>query len=304
MTRFLLCRPVGGLNDILCEIEKCWRYAERHGRILVVDTLGSGLVDHFDRSFERRSREAPVLLRASPAFIERLAGLSVLPSVLGDGRLLAYETRWRRFHCIEAASGTPLTFDFSVDHDADLLVHQQSSGSLLSLDCLARLRFRDEVARAIRKRLPVRPNGYDAIHVRNTDMRTNYRRLFRRLRKALAGKDVLIASDDAASIAFAKAYFTDSNVFTVSDIPDTGGVRLHRNAALDRPATNLDSFVDLLAMAGAKSLHFERHETWNRWLGLFSERPVSGFAKLAEALHKRPDLVESLLLHAPREGGG
>ncbi len=302
MTRSLLCRPVGGLNDILCEIERCWRYAERFGRILVVDTLGSGLVDHFDRSFEPRSAEAPVLFHASADVIERLAGLSVLPAVLG-GRLRAYETRWQGTECLDAASGVPLTFDFERDHDADLLVHQQSAGGLLSLDCLGRLRFREDVAKEIRRRLPIRPNGYAAIHVRNTDMRTNYRPLFRRLRRELAGKDVLIASDNASVIAFARTYFTASTIFTVSDIPDTGGARLHRNAALDRPATNLDSFVDLLALAGAETLHFERHERWNRWLGLLAKRPVSGFSQLAEGLQQRPDLVESLLLHAPRAGG-
>ena len=34
----VLCRPEGGFNDILCQIELCWRYADAHERVLVVDT--------------------------------------------------------------------------------------------------------------------------------------------------------------------------------------------------------------------------------------------------------------------------
>jgi hypothetical protein len=50
--RFVLCMPAGGLNDVLCQIEKCWRYAERHGRKLVIDTAKTGLLDSFDQYFK------------------------------------------------------------------------------------------------------------------------------------------------------------------------------------------------------------------------------------------------------------
>src|SRR5947209_3468047 len=36
--RLLLCRPQGGLNDMLCQIEKCCQYADRVGRTVIVDT--------------------------------------------------------------------------------------------------------------------------------------------------------------------------------------------------------------------------------------------------------------------------
>ena len=303
MTRVLLCRPVGGLNDILCEIETCWRYAEAHGRILIVDTLNSGLVDHFGRYFERRSPEANVLLHTSSELIARLARLTILPAAM-TGRLTAYDIRWQGSDCLDAATGTRLSFDFSVDHDSAVLLHQQSAGSLLSLDCLSRLRLTDDAAREVSARLAGRPASYVAIQVRNTDMKTNYRRLFRRLRREVAGRDLLICSDDFACIAFARRTFTKSRVFTVSDIPDTGGVRLHRNKTLDRRKTNIDALVDLIAMAGAETLHFNRNALWNRLFGRFRPRPVSGYAKLAEALGNRPDLVEGLLFHVrPRQGG-
>ena len=36
--RLLICRPLGGLNDLLCQIERACRYGERFGREVVVDT--------------------------------------------------------------------------------------------------------------------------------------------------------------------------------------------------------------------------------------------------------------------------
>ena len=50
--KYVLCRPRGGLNDMLCEIEKCRMYAQQHGRKLLIDTAFSGFKDHFWRYFE------------------------------------------------------------------------------------------------------------------------------------------------------------------------------------------------------------------------------------------------------------
>lgn len=52
--RLLLCRPLGGLNDILCQIESCCRYAERFGRTVVVETdfhCTKSFRDDFSRYF-------------------------------------------------------------------------------------------------------------------------------------------------------------------------------------------------------------------------------------------------------------
>ncbi|MEY3069700.1 MAG: hypothetical protein RLZZ456_1399 [Pseudomonadota bacterium] len=45
--RYLLCRPEGGFNDMLCQIELCWHYAEANGRTLIVDSAVTGFGDDF-----------------------------------------------------------------------------------------------------------------------------------------------------------------------------------------------------------------------------------------------------------------
>ena len=36
--KYLLCRPCGGLNDILCQIGGCYNYCAKYNRILLIDT--------------------------------------------------------------------------------------------------------------------------------------------------------------------------------------------------------------------------------------------------------------------------
>ncbi len=52
--RFLVCRPRGGFNDTLTQIEKTRRYAIEYGRTLVLDTTRSGLGCRLDRLFHVR----------------------------------------------------------------------------------------------------------------------------------------------------------------------------------------------------------------------------------------------------------
>ncbi|MDR2151865.1 MAG: hypothetical protein LBO72_03505 [Helicobacteraceae bacterium] len=49
--KFILCFPTGGLNDILCAINKYVNYAMRHNRIVYIDGSKSGFQDDFDRYF-------------------------------------------------------------------------------------------------------------------------------------------------------------------------------------------------------------------------------------------------------------
>jgi hypothetical protein len=51
--KYLLCRPLGGLNDILCQINYCYNYCIKFNRILLIDT--SFLYEHnsFSCSFDK-----------------------------------------------------------------------------------------------------------------------------------------------------------------------------------------------------------------------------------------------------------
>ncbi len=286
MRKYLLCRPKGGLNDTLCQIEKCWRYAETHGRILVVDAKQSGLLDDFAVYFEQRRNGSDVKLSLDNEMLLSMDQMNVRPETV-SGRIADYEAYYEIdvHNYLEAKSSRQLAFDMERDHPETLLVHHQCGGGAMSVDCLERLKLRSRVAAEVNKRLSTIDGSYSAIHVRNTDMDTDYRPFFEEMKPKLTGKTVLMCSDDVGCIEYAKRYFDESNVVTISDIPDTGGQSLHEGSAFYGYTVNLDAIADLLAMAASEEVLFANT----------TRGTVSGYSRFARLLNRRQDIVRGLL---------
>jgi len=276
--RFLLCRPRGGLNDTLNQIEACWAYAERHGRRLYVDTLRSGLHAPFSDYFRPRDAAADVVLHPAPedeAAFERLA--TEPPGIAG--RIASYTTR---------ADSFPVTFDRERDHAAPLLVHEQFGGGTASLDALRRLRFTPPVAGIIRARIAPLGTGYVGVHLRHTDLQLGDAGFLGTLRESLAGRRVLVCSDDARLLEEAPRILAGSTVLAASAIMDTGGLPQHHAASFPETASrrraNLDALVDLVALGAAEEV----------LLPCPSGR-ISGFGRLAKLLSEHREVLAGLL---------
>ncbi len=289
--RFLLCRPGGGLNDVLCQIEKCWLYSIRFNRHLLIDTSSTGILDDFSKYFavEGPSRSA-VSTRLYPEAFEALNNLSIRPTSLA-GRVSDYRHVYDQntYQYIEDKDGDPLTFDFEIDWPEKLLVHSQCGGGDFGIDCLRRLRLEPLFRVLVSKRLATLPKNYEAIHVRNTDMKTDYFAFFENLKRELTARNLLICSDDRACIEHAKVFFRSCNIFSASEIPNLpSGGRLHENSALNRFKANTDAIVDLFALSGASRIHYTRPSSNNA-------HKFSGFSRLAVMLHADPQLRSCLL---------
>lgn len=123
-----MCRPQGGLNDMLTQIENCCRYACKTGRKVVVDT-NYQYASHWRDSFERYfvSQELDLLLDVDEVK-ERLSTMSVFPHQL-QGRLDLYKpSSSPATGLIDSESGVPLTFDFSKSYKQQLLLHHRYGG--------------------------------------------------------------------------------------------------------------------------------------------------------------------------------
>lgn len=286
---FLLCRPRGGLNDTLCQIEKCWQYAGRSNRTLVIDTRDSGLFGEFSDFF--------ALTDASIKAIPHMAG-SGLPSRTPScyppqisARLDKYRAIYSKEsgNFIEKKSGVPVTFDFDQDYRETVLVHEQCGGGTASFAVLERIRLSDAIRQEVVGRLSRLGTGYVAIHVRNTDYQTDYEPLFNKLRHEVAGKRLLVCSDDANVISEARRYFYLSTILSSSAIPFTGQKPLHMQSTMkskrDREIATINTIVDLCALGLARKLYF---------MNVTAGYP-SGFSSLARHLNENKNLVLDLL---------
>jgi hypothetical protein len=289
--RIVLCRPRGGLNDTLNQIELCWEYAERYGRRMLVDASRSGLQSPFSNYFRPRDAASNVLLHPSPQDVTAFDLLPAEPPEL-TGRISTYAVSWdgRYGYCWpDGEHRVPVRFDRERDHAAALLVHEQHGGGTDSLAALRRLRFTDPVAAIIRSRVAALGAGYVGIHVRQTDDPVDADGFLTALRESLAGRRVLVCTDDAAIVARARGILTSSEVFTASKIQDARGRPQHAVDAFPDPAArhraNLDALVDLVALGRADRVVLSRG---------YSGRH-SGFGRLAKLLCEHRDVLAGLL---------
>jgi hypothetical protein len=292
--KFLLCRPQGGLNDTLCQIENCWRYAERYGRTLIVDTKRSGGVQGvFSEFFQPKTKSTTLFFELSEDRLANLNGATCFPAEI-RGRLNTYiaEYDYSKFgnFFLDRETSVEITFDFTKDYDETLLVHEQCGGGTLSFDLLPKLIISDNLRPTILDRISHLNGEYYAVHVRNTDLRTSFKAFFSKILPEVENKSLLVCSDDAAVIAYAQRFFISSKILFSSEVPNTQGKSLHFDIYSDdrqRKKMAVDAIVDLIAMGRSTKLFFSD--------ATLEAGRTSGFSLLAEHLWNNKNLIESLL---------
>lgn len=286
--RVLLCRPHGGLNDTLDVIEHCWRYAERTNRQLILDMSRSSFCTNFGRIFKHRFDDNSTLFEISDSIIEQLNMKSCsLPEI--EGRIGEYVTRiqlhetishleWRL--PVEDISSKSLGMSFDDEYSTDLVVYENYRIGAFASSLLRRVKFQKTIADEISARLVnLRGRNYLGVHVRNSDIKSDYEEFFSRMKNQFENQVVLICSDDSYVLEYAKRYLENSVVLTSSEIPDLGG-KPYQIPFVDgeeaRNKLSLDALVDLIALGESQEL----------FSTLIVNREVahSGFSQLAAEL--------------------
>lgn len=296
--RYLLCRPRGGLNDSLCLIASCHRFARDTGRTLVVDGVRSNFVGNFSSVFELIDANQPIVLHPSRSLMSRLDALPCCPGAV-SGNLRRYRTT---IHTpadknpleyrmpLDARTGTMLQVPLVGDPaEAVALVEAHSHGPD-AVQFLSLCRLVPRLARTVRQRLRVLPSDpYVGVHIRNSDLRSQWRDFLDEQRPMLAGRNVVVCSDDREVLDAAPAMLGESQVTVTSWVPRRAGVPYQRGfvTLLARRRLVVDTLVDLFALAGATEV---RHAPIvNR------NYPSSSFTELARYLAASPGLSDQLL---------
>ncbi|MDR1460641.1 MAG: hypothetical protein LBI78_03270 [Campylobacteraceae bacterium] len=283
--KIVFCRPRSGLNDMFVQMQKCRKYALTHNRELYIDGSKGGFLDSFSNYFV-----APDGVYLEGFYFDKY-DFSCYPSCL-ENDVINYKTKrdlnLRKY--LHTYSDVPITFDFSKPYEEDILVHEQSGGGF-SADVFEWLRLNEKVRTHIVDILE-KLGEYDAIHVRNTDYKTDYKTFFEEIKDKLGNK-IVLCTDDLQCQLYAKSFF-GNKLCIVTELPDTQGKPLHMNKNIDRYSTNLNALTDLFILASGKNLYFSTlllREN-QRTLG---KTKTSGFSRLAKALHEKQDLVKNVL---------
>ena len=137
------------------------------------------------------------------------------------------------------------------------------------------------------------PKNYDGLHVRNTDVKSNYKDKIRSL-DAESDLPLLICSDDHEVLKFAKETIRRRTLLTTSTPPnpkDYGAstVTIHKDAPfLPRWLVNTSAIADLFCLAFSNKLQSSK---------LLDKqcKDVSGYFQLAVALKASPRLLRRLV---------
>jgi hypothetical protein len=288
--RILLCRPQGGLNDILSQIERACRHGERFGRTVVVETDSPSTHFFWDSlGYYFVSRDRRLVLDAAQ-LRGRLDGMQTHPAGL-TGRVNRYAAALPDGGpgYVDAETGEPLTFDFDRDHPEPLLVHHQGGGAPYAPMALARMRLHDALADALLQRLATIGSAYTGVHIRNTDRASDYLPHLERWAVEIPGP-IFLATDDRAARDDCRRILGEARVFSFSALPAQAGLPLHSTAALsDRRRLNADAILDLLMLALARNLRAVELKP------NASSARFSGFSVLAASLREARPILSGLI---------
>lgn len=287
--KFLLCIPHGGMNDTLCQIEYCWRYATKFGRHLIIDTQRSGLMGDFSDYFDLIEKSPIIIPSIRKDLYDELNSLTCYPNEI-QGRLNSYEFCYSTEinNVIDPDSGVQLSFNSEIDFDEDVIVHEQWGGGSLANDFLHRVSLSDNAIADIESDLDNLPNHYIGIHVRNTDLKTDFKPFFDEIYQKVSDQNILICSDDSNVIHYAQNFFKNSDVYTLSPIPQLNQKPLHLQQYSSRHekwAATINSIRDLILLGNSDEILFVETQAGH----------TSGFSRLAQYLFKNKKLINQLL---------
>ena len=296
--KYILCRPQGGLNDIFCQIEACCVYADEHRRVVVVDTAYSHSISFWEQFSNYFLSKQQNLVLNSDGYLDKFGCLSVYPESL-KGRLASYRPKIVNGKLCDAFHSdhvVTLTFDFAQSYDQEVLVHQQFGGGSSSQKLPKRISINKKVLNALVQRLDSLPDHFDAVHVRHTDLHSNYETILAQLSKKLT-RPIFLATDNAQVLEEFKNALCSKNIYSFSKLPENRGEALHQFQKSNcYPQINLDAILDLLTLSFAETLYVA--PTTNNPHGAYS-----GFSRLAQFLHSdaglRAEILRQPLLTEP-----
>lgn len=230
-SRYVLCRPLGGLNDAFNQIEKCIRYCERFSRVLVIDFSDNPFVGAFLKLLDPIHSSIRIVTVDSNASLAFLDSYTTFPPQI-RGRLSNYraivlkgKSRSQRF---DESSGVRLSFDFNHNYDESVLVHHQEGGGKKSFGLLQRLSVSDEILDQALQIVPQLPERYVSIHIRNSDYRTNYKWVLSRAIGMARGRPLLLLSDSDEVIRYAKSFFPEDRLLCFPLFGNETSQAIHR----------------------------------------------------------------------------
>lgn len=190
---YLILRPLGGFNDILCTIYRAYLYAAAYNRRLIVHTAHSsanvlfadGIQEYFTSSQPGIQLGMPVDAQLSQALGDIIdSSSSLLP--------------WKE--PLSTSSSRRLLASLDRGYHDRILLYEAFGGGYFGVNALNLLTLRDDVKKSIGKYLGRLPVDFNAIHCRYSDYKSDLMMLDEQFRQLSADKIPIYFATDSANL--------------------------------------------------------------------------------------------------------
>lgn len=283
LMRWVVVRPLGGLNDTLCQISAAMRYASLHGRHLAIDTSrpGSGLrmsANHIFRVLGSHpiALEVPPSVAASASiFPSNVRSIGATPPAFHNGLII----RERTFALPKR------------NVPSEVVYTERGGGGQRHFEALRSLSLAPEVSEYVSTRVANLPEPGAALHVRGTDLQFSPKELEATLRRIPSrARPVYLATDSHDVLDYVTQRLGVENCFSLNAFRSRSSQPLHLNGLTKQQAH--DALVDLFMLA--KSPRLLGVSVSNN--SVFLAQRFSGFYMLAMSLNRYRNLRSSFFV--------
>lgn len=289
MTRYIICKPRGGMIDIFSLILMSLKYSERFNRILIIDTSKSlHFKDGFFKYFS--SNHNNIYKGNCNEFYDSVNITTYKLRHYIDYKNFDPFTDKNYIIC----SGSKNNLDLNLDYNEDIILYGNNN---FKLDRDIIYFFQNFVIKPIilnvlKKRFDSLPIGYVSVHIRNTDYKSNVPLFIKKHYDILKNENIFLATDDVESLKLFQKHF--NNVYTFTNIikssnklygRKSGGIHFIIRKKKKHEIFNIDTVVDFLLLANSKNYYFSCKK--------------SGFSNCAKILFDNKKIVkmENLILY-------
>lgn len=272
MDRILVCQPMGGFNDTLCQIGLSIRYATKYKRKLIIDTnMVSDFNDHFSNYFQLQQPED---------FIELKPNID-----LG-------------FYCSKTNPEVN-RIDLDVSYDDDIILHRSFGGGFDSLVTLRYFKLTDELSYRVKTKLE-QLGSYHAVMIRNTDYNTDYQQELTDIEKLNINVPLVLTTDDVKVQEYAKSLnfhklILNNNLLKNDDPNESIMQMCRRFKSITPKSVNDEVIMDLFLAANAEHIYPTRVVGRYNNREFANENFRSGFINLAMYLNNNRDLLKRVI---------
>ena len=170
-----------------------------------------------------------------------------------------------------------------------------SGGGEESIETLSILKLKNEIINKINLKINFMGVDYDAIHIRNTDYKSEYATFLEQVKLKTLGRKIFLCTDNPDVIRVAKETMDQTEIVLIEKYfprSKTNSSPTHFQWGLSKEAIHLNNIImlaDLIGMAKSENLFYPNLSE------NIHQAKFSGFSLLAENLKSRPALVDQLM---------